>query len=100
MGQTPSGVNMGQLVRRLFKERSTLANVPLDLLGSIVSILEHPVVILFVSIMLNAWLKQVMFASALLNGKAVLIALFQPHQQVLLSLLPFTIHNPVLILLK
>lgn len=76
MEQTPSGVNMGQVVRKLFKERSTHANVPLDLVGSIVSILEHPVVRLFVSIMLNAWLKQVRFASAHLNGKAALIALF------------------------
>jgi len=76
MEQTPSSMNMGQVVRKLFKERSTHANVPLDLVGSIVSFLEHPVVRLFVSIMLNAWLKQVMFANVHLNGKTALIALF------------------------
>ena len=84
MGQTYSGVNMGELARRLFKGRNTHANAPLDLLGNTVSIPEHLVVRFSVSTMLNAWLKQVMFASAHQIGKAVLIALFQPqHQQVL-----------------
>ncbi|KAK7340277.1 hypothetical protein VNO77_20979 [Canavalia gladiata] len=48
-------------------ERITSTNIPLNLLENIVSILEHPVVRFSVSIMLN--------------GKAVLIAPFQPHQQ-------------------
>lgn len=94
MGQTPSGVIMGQLVRRLFKERITLANVPLDLLGSIVSSLGYPVVRFSVSTMLNAWpKKQVMLVSAHMTGKEVLIAPFQPHQQVSYSLPSVCLEN-------
>jgi len=76
MEQTLSGVSMEEVVRKLFKERNNHANVLMDLVGNIVSILEHPVVRVFVSIMQNAWLKQVMFASVHLNGETVLIALF------------------------
>ncbi|QCD93811.1 hypothetical protein DEO72_LG5g1887 [Vigna unguiculata] len=49
---------MEEVVRKLFKERNNHANVLMDLVGNIVSILEHPVVRVFVSIMQNAWLKQ------------------------------------------
>lgn len=82
MGQTPFRVSMVLFVRKLFKERSIHANVPLDLLENIVSKLEYHVVRFSVSIMLNAWMKQVMFTSVHRIGKEAMIVLYQPLQQV------------------
>lgn len=79
MGRTHFGVKMVGVARKLCRVRIIPANVFPGLLESIVSILGHLVVRFSVFMRLNAWLKQkVMFASALLIGKEVLIALSVP----------------------
>lgn len=79
MGRIHIGVKIVGVARKLCRVRIIPAIVFLGLLESIVSILGHLVVRFSVFMRLNAWLKQkVMFASALLIGKEVLIALSLP----------------------
>lgn len=85
MGLTRFGVKMVGSVKRLFRVRTTPANVIQGILDSAVSIAERVVAGYSVSMGLNAWLKMV-YANVLLTGKEVSIVLSKHKTEQILRL--------------